>query len=36
MIKKTEEEKLVEAQIGENFSGDPFFTDGKIYIFFSK
>ena len=36
LIEKTEKEKLVEAQTGENFSGDSFFTDGNIYIFFLK
>jgi len=35
-IRKVEKEQLLEAQTGKNFSGDVFFTDGKIYILFLK
>jgi len=34
LIKKIKEKNLVENYIGKNFSGDLFFTDGNIYIFY--
>ncbi len=31
-VAKYQKKQLVESVLGKNFSGDPFFTDGKIYI----
>jgi undecaprenyl-diphosphatase len=36
MISKSEKEQFVDPVLGNNFSGDPFFTDGKLYILFIK
>lgn len=36
LLASSEQKDLVAAQSGKNFSGDPFFTDGNLYIFFLK
>ena len=36
MISKSEKEQFVDPVLGNNFSGDPFFSDGKLYILFIK
>lgn len=36
LIFKSEKEQFVNPVLGNNFSGDPFFTDGKLYILFVK
>ncbi len=36
ILQSSQKEQFVRPSIGENFSGDQFFTDGKIYILFFK
>jgi hypothetical protein len=36
LLSKTEKQQFVEPKLGSNFSGDLFFTDGKLYLFFVK
>lgn len=36
VIVKFQKEQFVEPTLGQNFSGDPFFTDGKTYLIFLK
>jgi len=36
MITDTEKKQFVGSKLGSNFSGDPFFTDGKLYLLFVK
>ncbi len=32
LVTKTEKQQFVDPKLGSNFSGDPFFTDGELYI----
>jgi len=36
LLSKTEKQQFVDPKLGSNFSGDLFFTDGKLYLLFVK